>query len=137
MVTVTVDLTKCKDLSELTQETKKKGMENTAKDLINNLMRNSPRDHGLLAGWAIESQTDDEITIKSPAYYAGWVNYGHPQQPGRFIPGEWKGDKFKYIPKHKTGMVLKASFVEGKHFVEKSIEQTQARIAEFFTINGG
>ena len=112
-------------------------MKKTAQDLIRNLQINSPVDHGLLKQWAVTSQSDDEITIKSPAYYAGWVNYGHPQQPRRFIPGEWKGDKFKYIPDHKTGMVLKASFVEGKHFVEKSIKQTQARIAEFFTINGG
>jgi hypothetical protein len=113
------------------------GLDKTAQDLIRNLMINSPVDNGLLKQWAVTSQSDLEITVQSPAIYAKWVNYGHPQQPGRFIPGHWNGDRFEYEPDAKVGMVLKASYVEGQHFVEDSIEATQARIAEFFTINGG
>ena len=120
----------------LSKQIIKNGLQDTAKDLINNLMQNSPVQHGLLKQWAVTSQTDDEIIIQSPAEYASYVNYGHSQQPGRFIPGEWNGDRFEYNPKAKVGMVLKADFVEGKHFVEDSIEATSARIQEFFTING-
>ena len=138
MVTITVNLSDgLADLGNLSKETIRTGLEKTSQDLIRNLQIKSPVDHGLLKQWAVTSQTDTEIIVQSPAIYAEWVNYGHPQQPGRFIPGVWKGDKFKYIPDNKTGMVLKASYVEGKHFVEDSIEETQARIAEFFTINTG
>jgi len=137
MVQIDVDLSQLQDLSKMTKEMKIKGMELTAQDLINNLMRNSPVDNGLLKEWAVTSKSDDSITIRSPAYYAGWVNYGHSQQPGRYIPGTWKGKKFRYNPKSKTGMVLKKSHVSGKHFVEKSIKATSKRIPEFFTIKGG
>lgn len=58
--------------------------------------------------------------------YAGWVNDGHPQQPGRFIPGSWNGNRFIYTPGAKTGMVLKQSFVKGLHFMEKGLDATVA-----------
>ena len=99
-------------------------------------MINSPVKHGLLKQWAVTDSDDTSRTVQSPAWYAQYVNYGLPQEPGRFIPGVWNGDKFEYIPGHKFGMVLKADYVEGKHFVEDSIEQTLPRIQEFFTING-
>jgi hypothetical protein len=138
MVTVTVELSDgLANLGNLGKETIREGMNKTAQDLIRNLQINSPVDHGLLKQWAVTGQSDMEVIIQSPAMYASYVNYGHPQEPGRFIPGEWKGDRFEYKPGNKTGMVLKADFVEGKHFVEDSIEATQARIQEFFTINGG
>ena len=104
-------------------EVQKRGMELTAQDLIGKLMRNSPVDHGLLKGWAVHKRTSDSIEIRSPAKYAADVNYGHRQQPGRFIPGVWKGNKFRYKPNSKTGMVLKKSYVPGGHFVEKSIRR--------------
>ena len=115
-------------------EVQKRGMELTAQDLIGKLMRNSPVDHGLLKEWAITKRTSDSIEIRSPAKYAAAVNYGHRQQPGRFIPGVWKGNKFRYKPKSKTGMVLKKSYVPGGHFVERSIEQVQPRISNHFKV---
>ena len=137
MVSVTVDLSKYTDTSKLTKEAIRKGMNLTAQEMIRNLQQKSPVDQGLLRQWAITSQSETEIIIQSPAKYAGWVNYGHSQQPGRFIPGTWNGSKFRYNPKSKTGMVLKKSHVSGKHFVEASINATKPRIKEFFTINGG
>ena len=136
MVRIDVDLSGIEGLKELPRETIKTGMKKTAQFMIGELMKRSPVDHGLLKEWAVTKQTDTEIEIRSPAYYAGWVNYGHPQRPGRFIPGKWVDDKFRYNPKAKTGMVLKASHVSGKHFVEASIQATTPRIQEFFTING-
>ena len=137
MVTVEVDLSQLRDLGELTKESIREGMKLTAQDLIRNLQIRSPVDYGLLRQWAVTEQSDTEITIQSPARYAGWVNYGHSQQPGRFIPGKWNGSHFRYSPDAKTGMVLKKSYVPGKHFVEASLDATQPRIKEFFTIKGG
>lgn len=62
------------------------------------------------------------LTIGTSVEYAKWVNKGHGQQPGRFVPGVWSGSHFTYIPGAKTGMVLKASFVKGSHYFDKSIQ---------------
>lgn len=53
--------------------------------------------------------------------YAKYVNDGHKQTPGRFIPGTWSGDRFVYQPGLKTGMVLKAQWVEGAHYWESAL----------------
>ena len=124
------------NLKDMPKALLESGLDKTAQELIRNLMINSPVDNGLLKQWAVTDSDDTSRTVQSPAEYAGYVNYGHPQEPGRFIPGVWDGDKFEYIPGHKTGMVLKESFVEGQHFVEDSIDATLPRIQEFFTING-
>lgn len=58
------------------------------------------------------------LEIGTRVEYARWVNDGHSQQPGRFIPGVWSGDRFIYSPGARSGMVLKASFVEGSHFFD-------------------
>ena len=34
------------------------------------------------------------LEIGTAVEYAQWVNDGHKQRPGRFIPGEWKGERF-------------------------------------------
>lgn len=59
-----------------------------------------------------------ELEVGTNVEYADWVNTGHFQMPGRFIPGRWAGDKFIYEPGAKTGMVLKASWVEGTHYYD-------------------
>lgn len=63
-----------------------------------------------------------KLTVGTRVEYAKWVNSGHRQRPGRFVPGIWRGDKFEYIPGAKTGMVLKASRVEGSGFFDKAVE---------------
>lgn len=70
-------------------------------------------------GW--NSGTELTIEVGSNLVYAQWVNDGHHQQPGRFIPGEWNGSRFEYKPGASTGMVLKRDWVEGKHFIETSL----------------
>lgn len=62
------------------------------------------------------------LTVGTRVEYAKWVNKGHSQKPGRFVPGVWSGDRFVYIPGAKTGMVLRASTVKGSHFFDKSVE---------------
>lgn len=62
------------------------------------------------------------LTVGSNLHYAQFVNKGHPQQPGRFVPGVWDGKVFRYIPGAKTGMMLKANKVKGSEFFEKAKE---------------
>lgn len=62
------------------------------------------------------------LTIGTDVEYAKWVNDGHGQQPGRFVPGFWEGENFRYTPGAKTGMVLKASFVPGSHYFDKAVQ---------------
>lgn len=47
-----------------------------------------------------------EVTLKNNTYYADYVEHGHRQQPGRYVPA--------------IGKRLKRAWVPGKHFVLKS-----------------
>ena len=135
MVTVEVNLSDgLADLGGLSKEMIQSGLSKTAQDLISNLQINSPVDHGLLKQWAVTEQSDTEIIIQSPAEYASYQNYGtseHWVQPFGAFALHWGGEPGFFSKGHFVGGI------EGKHFVEDSIEQTQSRIAEFFTINGG
>lgn len=70
------------------------------------------------------------LTVGTNVEYAKWVNKGHRQQPGRFVPGVWEGRHFRYIPGARTGMVLKASFVTGSFFFDKAQEALQRMFPE-------
>lgn len=61
------------------------------------------------------------LEVGTSVKYAQWVNDGHTQQPGRFIPGHWEGDRFVYEPGAKTGMVLKANWVKGTHYWDSAL----------------
>ena len=97
------------------------------------LINNTPVDFGTLqAFWQteenysymVERQSNGfKVTLINRAKYALWVNDGHKQQPGRFIPGRWEGKHFRYDPNADGGMVLKKSWVKGRFFVEISIAQ--------------
>lgn len=97
------------------------------------LISNTPVDFGTLqAFWQTEENysymverksNGFEVTLVNRAKYALWVNDGHKQRPGRFIPGYWEGSRFRYDPNADGGMVLKKSWVKGRFFVEISIVQ--------------
>ena len=103
-------------------------------DLVANIQDELVSGHGYIRGDLQDSINSDVaqeglngiVRAYSQLEYAKWVNEGHSQEPGRFIPGEWNGNKFDYKPGAKTGMVLKASFVEGLHFMEAGLEKTVA-----------
>lgn len=67
--------------------------------------------------------TDGGLTLEvgSSLEYAKWVNDGHKQRPGRFIPGYWNGDRFIYDRNADGGMVLKMDWVEGKHYFDSAL----------------
>jgi hypothetical protein len=97
------------------------------------LIKNTPVDFGTLqAFWqtgenysymVTRKSNGFEVTLINRAIYALWVNDGHRQRPGRFIPGYWEGNKFRYDKDADGGMVLKKSWVKGKFFVEIAIVQ--------------
>ncbi|WP_159459807.1 HK97 gp10 family phage protein [Scatolibacter rhodanostii] len=57
-----------------------------------------------------------QITIFNPMEYASYVNYGHRQTPGRYVP--------------QIGLRLKKSWVQGSFFMEKSENQTEQYIQQ-------
>ena len=149
MVTITVEPTgHIGNLDKLTKETVQQGMELTAQHMLNELQSRSPVDHGLLKQWAVVKQSDAEIVIRSPAKYAAYQNYGtkaHMIRPKSAQALHWTGGSSTVISGGGVTMTGKkgafskghrVSGIKGKHFVEKSIEATQSRIGEFFTIKG-
>ena len=102
-----------------------------AKKLHTMLIQNTPVDFGTLQTFwrtdenysymVTQTNTGFEVTLINRAIYALWVNDGHKQRVGRFIPGYWEGKHFRYDPNADEGMVLKKPWVKGRFFVEKSI----------------
>lgn len=68
------------------------------------------------------------ITIINNLKYASYVEYGHRQQPGRFIPGHWEGERFIYNPDEEGGMVLKAGWVEGRKMLTISVQEIERMV---------
>ena len=140
------ELWKCQDRLSQTVEFDrfmKLAAQDIAKRLHKMLINNTPVDFGTLqAHWQTDenySYTVDrtkfgfEVTLYNRAKYATWVNDGHRQQPGRFIPGYWEGKHFRYDPNADGGMVLKRSWVMGRFFVERSVIQTEPIVAQLIT----
>ena len=70
--------------------------------------------------WTIED-SGCVLEVGTNVKHAKYVEYGHKQQPGRFIPGHWDGERFVYEPGADEGMVLKANWVDGKHYFDGAI----------------
>ncbi|MCD8216693.1 MAG: HK97 gp10 family phage protein [Clostridiales bacterium] len=79
------------------------------------------------------SMTDGGLTLEvgTNVKYADWVENGHRQQPGRFVPGHWSGDRFIYTPGASEGMVLKSSWVEGKHYFESAVRIIEVMMPDY------
>ena len=105
-----------------------------AKDLAGRLLskvkKRTPVVYGPLRdAWAIMpvGKRGDHYTVVvlNNLRYASYVEYGHRQQPGRFIPGHWEGERFIYEPKAKSGMVLKNSWVKGRFMLTISTQELE------------
>ena len=132
MVQVTVDVDTSALLDKLSPDkavqVQSKVVNLAAQDLVRNLMMNSPVDHGLLKSWFIDSISDSEAHIKTPAEYAADVNYG--TRPHFIYPTNkkmlyWEGAEHPvpYVVHPGTAPTL---------FVENSIEETEQNMDEFF-----
>ena len=144
MVSVTLDLSQYEDISKLTKDAQRTGMQKTGQFMISQLMMRSPVDHGLLRQWAAVSQSESEIVIQSPAFYAAYQNYGtrpydiYPKGQGLFHAGRQltKGSALWWPGARHPVRHVKHPGLRPKRFVENSIQATQARIGEFFSIKG-
>ena len=140
-ITIELDTSPVGKLTEKWQKARPLGLKYAAQDMTRFLIDNSPVDHGLLRQWSISSIDDEQATITTPAEYAAAQNFGarahdifiSPKSKSALFWGDYDGKK----PIMSKGHTVHIPALAGKHFVEKSIKQTQARIAEFFTINGG
>ena len=127
------------NLNDLTRFNK--SLETATKEIAVKLHRmliaNTPVDFGnLQMGWKtsenysymVERKGNRfEVTLVNRTLYALWVNDGHRQKPGRFIPGYWEDSRhFRYDPTCSGGMVLKKSWVLGRFFVETSLAQLES-----------
>lgn len=105
-----------------------------AKDIAGRLLakvkKRTPVIYGnLRSAWAVlpvEKRGNEYIvTVINGLQYASYVEYGHRQQPGRFIPGHWEGERFMYDPNAEGGMVLKDSWVEGRFMLRISAQEIE------------
>ena len=140
-VTVDVDTSMFENLSpDSVREAQSLGLSYAAQEMVRVLMLNSPVDHGLLKGWFIESLTDEEAVIRTPAAYAQYVNDGtqpyiiEPKGIGLFHAGQqltkgaalyWEGAEHPVKRVHHPG-------IKGQHFVEKSIDDVDGRLDGYF-----
>lgn len=133
-VHITVDPSKMQNISQHIPEIRKKGLKYAGQGMIRNLMINSPVDHGLLKQWFVANQSDDEIEIRTPAKYAPFVN------DGTGIYGPYKTPIYsktigKPLAFQVGGKMVYTKMIRGQRgqkFVEKSIEQTQDKLAGYF-----
>ena len=105
-----------------------------AKDIASRLLakvkKRTPVIYGSLwDAWAvlpIEHHGDQyTIPVINGLQYASYVEYGHRQQPGRFIPGHWEGERFIYNPDEEGGMVLKKAWAEGRFMLTISVQELE------------
>lgn len=117
----------------------RKIVKNLAARILRSAIKLTPNVSGELSrAWNVKEvvqigNSTYEIEIINSMAYASYVEYGHRQTPGRFVPGYWKGNEFVYVKGAKTGMVLKASWVKGRFMLTKSeqmIERKKDKIIE-------
>ena len=73
--------------------------------MLNLVKAKTPVRSGTLrGGWSIQGGGGLSITIINSVYYASYVEYGHRQTPGRFVP--------------VLGKKLVASWVNGQYFLQ-------------------
>ena len=63
--------------------------------------------------------SDITIELRNSKNYASFVENGHRQTPGRYVPA--------------IGKKLKASWVPGQHFLQKATKQTSNQIPQLIT----
>ncbi len=111
-------------------------MRNASKDLAKRLLsktvKRTPVVYGTLRdAWAImpvgHRGSHYTVVLINNLVYASYVEYGHRQQPGRFIPGHWESDRFVYDPDAEGGMVLKQSWVKGRYMLTISTQELEQK----------
>lgn len=133
-VIIKVDSSKVQNISQKMPEIRKKGLNYAGQGMLRNLMINSPVDHGLLRSWFFSNVSDSEIEIRTPASYAPYVNdgtgiYGPYKTP---IYSKTIGKPLAFQVGGKMVYTRMIRGQKGQHFVEKSINQTQEKLGNYF-----
>ena len=102
----------------------KKSVKNVGETYKRNAEANTPVKTGdLRRSWQligpIFSGADITIELRNSKNYASFVENGHRQTPGRYVPA--------------IGKRLKASWVPGQHFLQKATKQTSNQIPQLIT----
>ncbi|WP_400256481.1 HK97 gp10 family phage protein [Candidatus Methanomassiliicoccus intestinalis] len=70
----------------------------------------------LRRGWSVEKISSGRYSVINPVPYALYVEEGHRQTPGRYVPA--------------IGRQLKTSWVPGKHMLNDAIAQTKKEVPQ-------
>lgn len=89
-------------------------MKKLAQTTVSVAKGNTPVDKGQLRrSWVIKEATPQRVVVSNYAAYVEYVEYGHRQTPGRFVP--------------VLGKRLKHSWVRGQFFAKRSSETIHKR----------
>ena len=102
----------------------KKSVKNVGETYKRNAEANTPVKTGdLRRSWQLKGPifagADISIELRNSKNYASFVENGHRQTPGRYVPA--------------IGKRLKASWVPGQHFLQKATKQTSNQIPQLIT----
>ena len=126
MVEVIVDLSRLDKFGPKMPEIRRMGLGLVAQDMQRTADIMSPIDEGHLHKWFIANASDSQYTIKSPAHYVGFVNYGTgPIRAKNKKALHWEKGGVDYFAKSTKGQ-------KGQHFIEKAITEVTPRIDDHF-----
>ena len=102
----------------------KKSVKNVGETYKRNAEVNTPiRTGDLRRSWQLKGPffrgTDISIELRNGKNYASFVENGHRQTPGRYVPS--------------IGKKLKVSWVPGQHFLQKATSETDKQIPQLIT----
>ena len=102
----------------------KNSVRNVGETYKRNAQTNTPVQSGdLRRSWQLKGPffagSDITVELRNSKNYASFVENGHRQTPGRYVPA--------------IGKKLKASWVPGQHFLQKATKQTSNQIPQLIT----
>lgn len=102
----------------------KKSVKNVGETYKRNAESRTPvRSGELRRSWQLKgpffSGTDISVELRNSKNYASFVENGHRQTPGRYVPA--------------IGKKLKASWVPGQHFLQKATDETRGQVPQLLT----
>lgn len=113
------------------KQIKDKSLRYVSIDLLGNLKRYSPVDHGRLQGsWWRHRSSEDSWEIQSSAKYAVYVNEGTGLYgPTHSLIKPKKGKVLRFEVGGKTIFSRWSKGIKPRRFVQKSIKQTENRVS--------
>ena len=144
MVQVTLDLSQYDNLGPKMKDVSRRGLQLIALDMQRTVDKLSPIDEGVLHKWFVAEASDSQYTIRSPAKYVGFVNYGtgpHFIRPTHKKALHWTGRMNMSFSGNNISITgSKGGFSKGhmvpgqtgQKFIERAIDQVTPRIDDHF-----